>query len=117
MSELAVTKAGKSARIARTAGSVRITKFARLFRIIRLVRVVRLFRYFQSQKKKAADVAGLLSMRGMKKTVDPRQSVAKANPVKPSRIGVLLSDLITKRIILIVITLIIAIPLLGWFLV
>jgi hypothetical protein len=92
--DLAVARAGRAGRIARTAGSVKFTKFARLFRIARMVRVVRLFRLISGKVDRNSDM--------------------RNGENRPSKVGMLLSDVITKRIIILVITMIISIPALEY---
>jgi hypothetical protein len=85
--DLQVARAGRAGRLARSAGTLRLAKFARFFRIVRLVRVVRIFR-----------------------VLSPFRKDEDTGPVKPSRIGTYMSDLVTKRVIMIVIVLILTIP-------
>ena len=100
---LEVAKAGKAGRIARSAGSLRITRYAKIFRIVRLVRVVRILRIIVDRGAKR---------RGNNDT--RLNGVAEAEPYdepqRPSKIGKLLSDRITKRIIVLVILLISVLP-------
>lgn len=98
---LEVTKAGKAGRIARSAGSLRITRYARIFRIVRLVRVVRLLRIIS----KSAGLDG-----AEPNDAEHHRSLDEAPRQRPSKIGRLLSEMITKRIIVLVILLISVLP-------
>ena len=94
--DLDVAKAGKAGRIARSAGSLRITKYARIFRIVRLVRVVRLLRIISKSNPGGVNDNDIID--------DENQQQ------RPSKIGKLLSELISKRVIILVILLISILP-------
>ena len=75
------TSSTPSARVSHSASVVRLTRFARILRVVRLIRIVRLFR-----------------------------SSSAMHGRHPSKVGLHLSELIDKRVILMMLGLLIALP-------
>jgi len=76
-----VARSSRISRVARTAGVLRFARLFRVFRLFRLIRVVKLFRIFGDKE---------------------RQQMADDSNRKPSKVGLKMVDLVSKRIILLV---------------
>lgn len=82
-SSASVNRAGVGKQVSRSADSIRFTRFARILRIFRLIRVIRVFKF------------------------QPGRSKANA-----SKVGLRLSETIDKRVVVVVLSLIIFLPIL-----
>lgn len=100
---------------------------ARAGRIVRLVRMVKLYKYFKAQKKAEADAAAkieaaaLVSGSGENQPVeqvvvveDESSELKMAELTAESHVGAAMSDLTTRRVIVLVLVMLIAIPLLSY---
>mmetsp|Transcript_19317 Transcript_19317/g.32403 ORF Transcript_19317/g.32403 Transcript_19317/m.32403 type:complete len:858 (-) Transcript_19317:6061-8634(-) len=96
---------------------------ARAGRIVRLVRMVKLYKYFKAQKKAEADAAAKLEaqLATGSSVSEPIEQVAvdddemkMAELTPESHVGAAMSDLTTRRVIVLVLVMLIAIPLLSY---
>lgn len=96
---------------------------ARAGRIVRLVRMVKLYKYFKAQKKAEAEAAAKLEAAALNSSeenvvvvethVDEEEDkMAELTP--ESHVGAAMSDLTTRRVIVLVLVMLIAIPLLSY---
>ena len=85
---IAGNNAGKVGRVARAGTTMRLARYARIFRIVRLVRVTRLFRVCMTDG--VHDFESKIS--------------------KPSNVGRLLAQKVTKRIVALIIAMILVLP-------
>ena len=95
---------------------------ARAGRIVRLVRMVKLYKYFKAQKKAEAEAAAKIEAAAMnaagenhvteKVVEDEDDKMAELTP--ESHVGAAMSDLTTRRVIVLVLVMLIAIPLLSY---
>jgi class 3 adenylate cyclase len=94
---------------------------ARAGRIVRLVRMVKLYKYFKAQKKAEAEQAAKIeaalhhtsSENGIiEKSVEEEEDLSELTA--ESHVGAAMSDLTTRRVIVLVLVMLIAIPLLSY---
>lgn len=96
---------------------------ARAGRIVRLVRMVKLYKYFKAQKQAEAEAAAkieaaLASGSGdngpLEKVVAEEEKEEELELTAESHVGAAMSDLTTRRVIVLVLVMLIAIPLLSY---
>jgi len=95
---LDAARASKASKAGARAGRV-----VRIIRMIRLLRLVKLFKYFSGDKKKDKDG----------KHVVPEEDDDVENLPPESHVGAAMSDLTTKRVIVMILGMLVAIPMLG----
>lgn len=92
---------------------------ARAGRIVRLVRMVKLYKYFKSQKKtEDADHSKIEVEGSSSATRDGKPDISEETDLSTlapeSRVGAAMSDLTTRRVIVLVLVMLVAIPLLSY---
>lgn len=95
---------------------------ARAGRIVRLVRMVKLYKYFKAQKKAEAEAAAKIEAAAIHAAggdhvavnVIEEEDEKMAELTPESHVGAAMSDLTTRRVIVLVLVMLIAIPLLSY---
>jgi hypothetical protein len=92
------------------ASNSNITKVIRSFRLIRLIRIIKLYNYAVKSNAEAEEA----KLREQQKMSSNAQQAALKKELEPSRLGKHLSDTLTRRLIMIILTLLMALPLLTF---
>jgi signal transduction histidine kinase len=93
-----------------TKNNSNITKVIRSFRLIRLIRIIKLYNYAVKSNAEAEEA----KLREQQKMSSNAQQAALKKELEPSRLGKHLSDTLTRRLIMIILTLLMALPLLTF---
>lgn len=113
-SSLKSARAGRASRAGARAG-----------RIVRLVRMVKLYKYFKAQSKteetaaateveSSEAISNASQSQSTKQVEDPKGDVKLSELAAESHVGAAMSDLTTRRVIVLVLVMLIAIPLMTY---
>jgi len=87
-------------------GSNKIAKLVKAFRLIRLIRIIKLYKYVVKSGSEMEE----MRMREQQKQSQSAQQAALNRELEPSRLGRSLSEALTRRLIILVLVLLMALP-------
>ena len=87
-------------------GSNKIAKLVKAFRLIRLIRIIKLYKYVVKSGSEMEE----MRLREQQKQSQSAQQAALNRELEPSRLGRSLSEALTRRLIILVLVLLMALP-------